>query len=181
MGPTRASPESAKGQGAARKAGGRRRRCLLKGCTHWFVPVHSRQRYCDEACQQGAAGWRRWKAARQYRATDNGKERRKEQSRRRRVRRRSERRDTTQPGGEGHRKDRLRELLSCDRPGCYELFLRSPRSPLQRFCSFSCRKALRRVELREARALRNRRRSVLEGRGSRDGCVTHIDRADRPP
>ena len=37
----------------------------------------------------------------------------------------------------------------CDRPGCYEGFVRQPRSPLQRFCSHECRRAMERVWERE--------------------------------
>ena len=40
---------------------------------------------------------------------------------------------------------------SCDRPGCYEEFDRTRRSPLQRFCSHACRHALERVLERERR------------------------------
>jgi len=40
---------------------------------------------------------------------------------------------------------------TCDRPGCYESFQRSRRSPLQRFCSHECRRALERVLERERR------------------------------
>ena len=46
--------------------------------------------------------------------------------------------------------------LPCNRPGCYVLFLPSPRSPDQHFCSGSCRQALRRVRQREARPERRR-------------------------
>jgi hypothetical protein len=53
--------------------------------------------------------------------------------------------------------------LPCSRPGCYSLFLRSPRSPDQHFCSGSCRQALRRVRQREAR-LRRRRQCGILGR-----------------
>ena len=66
---------------------------------------------------------------------------------------------TLSPAGEGQRPDRIPEKscgLPCDRPGCYVLFLPTPRSPLQHFCSCSCRQALRRVRQREAR-LRQRR------------------------
>jgi predicted nucleic acid-binding Zn ribbon protein len=48
--------------------------------------------------------------------------------------------------------------LPCHRPGCYVLFLPTPRSPDQRFCSASCRLALRRVRQREARLRLRRRR-----------------------
>lgn len=40
---------------------------------------------------------------------------------------------------------------TCDRPGCYEHFERTRRSPLQRFCSQECRRALERVWERERR------------------------------
>lgn len=40
---------------------------------------------------------------------------------------------------------------SCDRPGCYQMFALSKRSPLQRFCSHDCRRALERVLERERR------------------------------
>jgi hypothetical protein len=60
--------------------------------------------------------------------------------------------------------------LPCHRPGCYVLFLPSVASLDQKFCSASCRKALRRVRQREAR-LRHRRR-----RGARP-----LHRPDRGP
>jgi hypothetical protein len=46
---------------------------------------------------------------------------------------------------------------TCQRPGCYELFVVTPRSPEQHFCSASCRRALRRVLDREARWRRRQR------------------------
>ena len=46
----------------------------------------------------------------------------------------------------------------CQRPGCYELFRVSARSPQQHFCSCSCRQALRRVLDREAHWRRRHRR-----------------------
>jgi hypothetical protein len=53
----------------------------------------------------------------------------------------------------------------CDRPGCYECFVRSRRSPRQRFCSHACRRALERVWERERRWRRRR------------GRVPHLRRA----
>ena len=41
--------------------------------------------------------------------------------------------------------------ISCDRPGCYDLFLRTRRSPAQHFCGKPCRRAMERVWQREAR------------------------------
>jgi hypothetical protein len=46
----------------------------------------------------------------------------------------------------------------CDRPGCYEVFVRQRRSPLQRFCSHACRRAMERVWERERRWRRSRGR-----------------------
>ena len=66
--------------------------------------------------------------------------------------------------GEGQRPARISEDscgLPCHRPGCYVLFLLSARSPDQKFCSDSCRQALRRVRQRELRLRQRRRRGVL--------------------
>jgi hypothetical protein len=68
--------------------------------------------------------------------------------------------------------------LPCNRPGCYVLFLPSPRSPDQHFCSGSCRQALRRVRQREAR-LRCRRQQGTPGRylchrGPPPGQLGHV-------
>ena len=46
----------------------------------------------------------------------------------------------------------------CDRPGCYECFVRSRRSPRQRFCSHACRRAMECVWERERRWRRRRGR-----------------------
>lgn len=43
------------------------------------------------------------------------------------------------------------EGISCDRPGCYDLFCPTARSPKQRFCTKSCRCAMERVCQRERR------------------------------
>ena len=55
---------------------------------------------------------------------------------------------------------------SCDRPGCYEEFDRSRRSPLQRFCSWACRHALQCVLERERR-WRERGRGPKPGNNAR--------------
>ena len=61
------------------------RQCLLKGCERWFLPRHFQDCYCSTQCRLAA---RRWHAARTYRATVNGKQRRREQVRRSRERKR---------------------------------------------------------------------------------------------
>ena len=221
------------------------RRCLLKGCECWFLPRWPQARYC-KACQEAARYWRVWYANQRYRASDQGKERRRDQNRRYREcrRQRPPPADTPPPtphlepaspvmdaetfprivphlepaspvieaethpriaahlkpaspvieaethpriaahlepaspmieaethprivpppvippAGEGQRPTEIPRKscgLPCSRPGCYVLFLPSVRGPDQKFCSDSCRKALRRVRQREAR-LRHRRR-----------------------
>jgi hypothetical protein len=136
----------------------RRRRCLLKGCEQPFQPTHPQARYCSEACRHAARRWRAWRARQRYRATEQGKACRRRQScrYRERVRRRREQEGpvTQEPvpaGREGQRPARLLKKSSCDRPGCYTCFDVPSRSPLKRFCSSLCRRALQRVLEREAR------------------------------
>ena len=52
---------------------------------------------------------------------------------------------------EGHHPPSAGKKFSCQRPGCYEPFVASPRCPGQKFCCALCRQALRRVLRREAR------------------------------
>jgi hypothetical protein len=66
--------------------------------------------------------------------------------------------------GEGQRPAKMPDQscgLPCHRPGCHILFLPSARSPVQKFCSGSCRQALRRVRQRELRLRKRRRHGVL--------------------
>lgn len=131
----------------------RARICLLKGCEKWFSPLHPLSRYCSEACVRAARLWSRRRAARRYRASDKGKERRRQQScrYRERLRQRQEEAETPAGVGEGHQKEADFEKICCSRPGCYEVFSPERRSPLKKFCSCLCREALRRVRRREAR------------------------------
>ena len=127
--------------------------CLLKGCEKWFSPHHPRARYCSQSCEEAARLWSRRLAARRYRASEQGKERRRQQScrYRERVRQREEEAQPPPPVCEGHQKAEDSEKILCSRPGCYEWFPAERRSPLKRFCSCLCREALRRVRQREAR------------------------------
>jgi hypothetical protein len=142
------------------------RRCLLKGCECWFRPRRPQARYCSAACRQEAKHWRRWHAARCYRASDKGKARRRQQSQRYRERarqRQAAQAAVAEPPREGQRPAQNPQDLCgrpCDRPGCYQLFIPTPRSPQQHFCSCSCREALRRVRQRESRLRERRRRGV---------------------
>jgi len=177
------------------------RRCLLKGCERWFLPRRPQARYCSPACQAAARRWRRWLAARRYRATGHGRQRRRDQARRSRGRARQrsclpQPDHPTSPGeptpavveamppptidptqaaagsGVGQRPGEIPDESDgcpCHRPGCYVLFLPAPRSPDRRFCSASCRRALRRVRQREARLRRRRRRGILPRRRPHHG------------
>lgn len=131
----------------------RARKCLLKGCEKWFSPPHPLSRYCSTACADAARVWSRRLAAQRYRASEQGKERRRQQAcrYRERVRQRQEESETPPPVCEGHQEAEDSEKIPCSRPGCHERFPPSRRSPLKRFCSALCRQALRRVERREAR------------------------------
>lgn len=102
-----------------------------------------------------------------YRASQNGKEKRREQAARYRCKckqrtvnalsqqsnTQNSQSDATAVPREGYHKDESQEKSCCDRPGCYRRFTPPPRSPLQKFCCSSCRNALRAVLTRERRWL----------------------------
>jgi hypothetical protein len=136
-------------QGAPWRVG--RRRCLLKGCEQTFRPWHPLGRYCSSNCRAAARRWRQRTANRRYRASEQGKCRRRAQACRYRQRRRTCMESDSVTAGEGYPHPGEAENTCCGRPGCYQTFARTARSPLQRFCSAGCRQALRRVLLRERR------------------------------
>jgi hypothetical protein len=154
----------------------RPRRCLLKGCERLFWPRRPQTHYCSEGCRQAARRWRRWQASQRYRATDQGRERRREQSRRyrQRLRERQSASADVDPAREGQRAASASQdfpTRPCDRPGCYELFAIPHEHSCKRFCSLACRLALRRVLDREARYRVRRRRRRGE----------HVTRPARSP
>jgi hypothetical protein len=139
---------------------GRSRICLMKGCEQPFQPSHPLSRYCSLACREAARRWRQQTANRHYRGSDQGKCRRREQSCRYRARVRDRRRaeSEVESGCEGYHHPSEGGNSFCCRPGCYERFTRTSRSPLQKFCSLVCGIALRRVLTRERRLYRRRKR-----------------------
>ncbi len=177
MDPLYSERDEAAGQGCEGRGGQPpgARRCLLKGCERWFQPARPQCCYCSPACQAAARRWRRWRAAQTYRGTPHGKECRRAQSCRYRERRRERQAaaaDNPDTPREGQRPAEIPEDFqnsACDRPGCYELFVREPRSPQQHFCSSACRQALRRVHQRERRLRERRRRGVRPRRRSSRG------------
>jgi hypothetical protein len=158
------------GQASRGRCGARQRLCLLKGCECPFLPTHPQARYCSAACRAAAERWRRWRAGQSWRCTPQGRECRQQQSSRyrQRVREREAAEAAAEAGeeaaeaaveaGEGQRPARISGIFSCCRPGCYALFVPTPRSPRQKFCSCLCRQALRRVRQREAGWRRRLRR-----------------------
>jgi hypothetical protein len=137
------------------------RRCLLKGCERWFTPARPQARYCSPHCQMAARRWRRWRASQRYRSTEPGKQRRRQQSQRYRQRQPpSPQPPADPPPPEGQRPARNPQHsagCACDRPGCYDFFTPEPRCPDRRFCTPSCRNALRRVRQRELKLVERRR------------------------
>jgi hypothetical protein len=157
----------------------RPRRCLLKGCDHWFRPTRPQCRYCSAACQQAACRWRRWRAQQKYRQSGNGRQHRQQQARRYRQRRPAPVRPPPEPPQRHEAPDvaasaafassegkRLGEKSAevpqrpCDRPGCYVLFAAGASYNPRRFCCSLCRRALRRVLDREAHRRQRRRRGL---------------------
>ena len=127
--------------------------CLLKGCEQTFRPCHPVGRYCSSDCRAAARRWRQRTANRRYRASEQGKCRRRAQACRYRERLRQRQTSDSSPADAGEGYPHLQEEADspCRRPGCYEAFIKTARSPLQKFCSAPCRQALRRVLVRERR------------------------------
>jgi hypothetical protein len=138
-----------------------RRVCLLKECEQHFRPRHPFSRYCSSSCRAAARRWRRREANRLYRASDQGKCRRRAQvcRYRERIRQRHRADSSSSADGEGYPHQDEGKEFSCQRPGCYEAFVKTARSRFQKFCSAGCRQALRRVLIRERRW---KRRLLLE-------------------
>lgn len=164
MGPLQNDPESQFGQDQPCStddlllvaAGTRSRRCLLKGCERCFRPLHPFSRYCSAECGGKARCWAQRRANERYRQSEHGQQKRRDQASRYRERQRlkAASADSSPPSEasrEGYHEASEAEKIGCDRPGCYETFTLSPRSPLRRFCSCGCRQALRRVLIRERR------------------------------
>jgi hypothetical protein len=107
-------------------------------------------RYCSEECRREARRWSRWKAQQTYRETAAGKEKRNEQSRRyrERVRKRSE--QAPQETARVITKDFF-SITVATGPAAMKDSRVWGESPLRRFCSRECRRAMERVWQRERR------------------------------
>ena len=148
----------------------RSRRCLLKGCERRFRPAARTPALLQSAVPGGGAGLvgvegpadvpghggGQAEAERGKASVTGSASKSENHQRKRRFRR---------PRGSS-----VRTFFDgcCDRPGCYECFLRSRRSPLQRFCSQACQRAMERVWERERRwQRRHGRHRRLAGRWPR--------------
>ena len=151
MGPSQRYQETAFLQVVPWRLG--RRLCLLKGCEQSFRPRHPFSRYCSSACRAAARRWRRRAANRRYRSSEQGKCCRRAQAcrYRKRIREGHLAACCSQTESEGYPHPEREESFPCGRPGCYDWFVRTARSLLQKFCSAGCRHALRRVLIRERR------------------------------
>ena len=137
--------------GSTRQFHHRSRHCLLKGCERIFYPQDARTRYCSEECRVIARQWVETRARERYCRSEKGRQCRREQSKR--YRRRCQERSNCGKNGdccasEGDPQKENPGVL-CDRPGCFVRVMSKPRSPLQKYCSFLCARALRRVYQRE--------------------------------
>ena len=162
-----------------RKRGSRQprsRECLLKGCGKSFRPKHPMARYCSEECRRKARQWSQWKSRQRWRRSDNGRKKRRQQSVRHRERLRLARRALSRGKSVrvGHHKVNRRKIFgdTCDRPGCYECFERTRRSPLQRFCSHQCGRALERVLERERRWRERAPASIMQAKSPAAGSAS---------
>lgn len=163
MGPPQHS--SAEAEVQAPRCHPRVRRCLRAQCGCVFHPCCARRFYCSPECRAAARAQSQRDAQRKYRASPQGRCCRQEQSRRYRARCRERRAVAGKAvstrlatAREGHHQQPGGRKICCDRPGCYNRFVISSRSPLQRFCSPLCRQ-----EFRRARALDRRWRGVCAG------------------
>lgn len=133
----------------------RHRICLLKGCGNRFRPECPSSRYCSEKCQAVARCWSIARAREHYRQTKRGKKKRREQSCRYRCRCKEREVVCDQMSGrkrfEGDQQEGKVTGILCARPGCYTRVCADRRSPLRKFCSSSCCRAVRRVVERESR------------------------------
>lgn len=140
----------------------RPRLCLEDRCERSFRPSHHLDRYCSPECLESARRWQLRFANQIYRRSDNGRLRRMEQAQRYRLnlKERKAREAGQDPEKsaptvqsdalrEGYTKETSQEKSCCHRPGCYRRFTPPPQSPLKKFCSPRCSKAVRRVILRE--------------------------------
>jgi hypothetical protein len=133
----------------------RTRLCLLKGCERPFCPAYPGSRYCSTECRKCARCWVQARARERYRQSPRGKERRQEQSQRYRCRCKERGKCCDDPRGcteqsEGHPREDTDGFL-CKRAGCFLRVRLTRRSPLQKYCSAQCCRAVRRVRERERR------------------------------
>ena len=148
-------PENQEGRRKRLPRRPRMRRCLLKGCEQRFHPRQARQRYCSEGCREAARKWSRLEgASKDTGRRAAGKQKRNGQSRRYRERVKSRKPPEPEAVNEAARvittEHFFRPFAATGRAATRDSCVQR-RSPLQRFCSHDCRRALERVQERERR------------------------------
>lgn len=168
------------------------RSCLRKGCGSVFQPTRWNQRYCpDGECRRLVRRWQAAKRQRKHRAREENRERHAQAERSRRERNRQQATPTPEPAtsaaefrekGSAWSRSKDYPEIFCDRPGCYEPPRESVRAPA-RYCSDTCRQAVRRVRDRERKWLRRNTLAVrLRHRQERrQADAQHPDGANRSP
>jgi hypothetical protein len=145
----------------------RPRTCFRKGCGRKYQPRCWYQRYChDPECLRQV---RRWQAARRQanrRQDDRVKAQHSQAEKERRQRDKTSPKAIENPEvapARGHAVQNFFSLPLCDRPGCHEHPVISPRNPA-RYCGAACRQAVHNVQDRERKW---HSRSTLNGQTRR--------------
>jgi hypothetical protein len=151
----------------ARRRRPRPRICLRKGCRRKYQPRRWNQRYCqDPHCQREVKRWQaaRRQAKRRQEARVKARHAQAEKQRRHRAKTTPKAIENPEVApARGHAAKIFFPLPFCDRPGCYEPRVTSPRNPA-RYCCATCRQAVRNVRDRERKWLA---RGTLDGRTKR--------------
>jgi hypothetical protein len=169
----------------------RPRICLRKGCGRKYQPRCWNQRYCqDPECLRQV---RRWQAARRQaerRQDPRVKVRHAQAEKERRKRAKVAPKAVDNPEvapARGHAAENFFLSPLCDRPGCHEPPVTSPRNPAC-YCGAACRQAVRNVQDRERKWLwrgtsDGRKKRAIEYRAARQNRSLRqpTTAADVPP
>jgi hypothetical protein len=156
----------------------RPRTCFRKGCGRKYQPRCWNQRYCqDPECLRQVRRWQDARRQAERRRDDRVKAQHAQAEKERRQRDKTTPKVAENPqvaSPRGHAAEFFSRSL-CDRPGCHEPRVISPRNPA-RFCCAACRQAVRNVLDRERKW---RSRGTLDGRTKRS-IEYHAARELRP-
>ena len=145
----------------------RPRTCFRKGCGRKYQPRCWNQRYCqDPECLRQVRRWRNARRQAKRRRDDHVKAQHAQAEMERRQRDKTSPKAIENPEvapARGHAAPNFFSLPLCDRPGCHEPPVISPRNPA-RYCGAACRQAVHNVQDRERKW---HSRSTLDGQKKR--------------